>query len=166
MGRARLFAWRAAQPEWFRGAYLDGVLVGVCCGAEADDAVVLQSIGVLYEHWRQGIGSRLLRDFEDAVFNSSRVTGISLGSADDVPTEAFYMKNGYGVRSIMLTVPGSAPEPAPGAPQPSRVRNDGDNRVLYFEVDEYDRLLRESLVASHAASQGLFIFEKPNPAPA
>jgi len=63
-------------------------------------------------------------------------------------------------------VPAGAPTPTPDAPEPSRVRTDGENRVLYFEVDEYDRGMRGSLVASHAASQGLFIFEKANPAPA
>ena len=164
MGEQELRAWRAARPEWFRAAYLDGDLIGICCGVEKDAAVILQSIAVLFEHWRSGIGSQLLRDFEETVFRDYGMTGISLGSADDHPTEAFYLKNGYRPRYVMLSVPLDAPEQPADAPQPQRVRKEERETVLYFPVEDYESALRDELVSLYHATQGLFIFDKANPA--
>lgn len=164
MGIEKVSAWRNAQPEWFRGAYLDNELVGICCGVEHDGAVILQSIAVLFDHWRKGIGTRLLRDFEKIVFGDTDVAGISLGSADDAPTERFYLKNGYRAKSVMLTVRRDVVPPPKEVPHPERVRVDGENQILYFAIDEYEPARRDELVALFGAKQGLFIFEKVNPA--
>ena len=162
MGQDKLTDWKAARPDWFRGAYLKGELVGVCYGNERPPgAVVLQGIAVVFEYWRKGIGSKLIGDFERTVF-SAGIIKISLGSAADKPTESFYIKNRYRATHVMLRVAPDGPKPgrAERLPEPDRVVDDGDELRLSFPIDEYETKLRDDLERAYAAREGIFIFEK------
>ncbi len=162
MGKTRILEWRSARPNWFRGAYLDDELIGICCGHEREPgAVVLQSIAVMVEHWRSGIGSLLIRDFEATVF-SAGITKISLASASDQPTESFYLKNRYRATHVLLFVAPDFEEPSPdqGLPRPEKVVDKGDEVRLSFPIDEYSPRTRDELTRAYQARQGLFIFEK------
>ena len=162
MGKTKIIEWRTARPNWFRGAYLDDELIGICCGNEREPgAVVLQSIAVMVEHWRGGIGSLLIRDFEAAVF-STGITKISLASASDGPTESFYLKNRYRATHVLLFVAPDFEEPSPdqALPMPDKVVDKGDEVRLSFPIDKYSPSTRDELKRAYQARQGLFIFEK------
>ena len=161
-GRDKLREWRAARPDWLRGAYVEDELVGVCHGNERPPgSVVLQGIAVVFNYWRRGIGSRLIQDFEGKVF-SAGITKISLGSAPDKPTESFYVKNRYRATHIMLRVAPDYPRPAPATKtrEPDRVVDDGGELRLSFSIAEYATTLRDDLARAYRAHEGIFIFEK------
>ncbi len=153
---------RARRPKWLRGAYLRDDLVGICCGTERPaGAVVLDSIAVLVEYWRNGIGSRLIQDFESRVF-ADGITKISLGSAPDQPTEAFYMKNGYRATHVMLRVPRDAERAwgDRGLPEPNKIVEEGDEVRLSIPIEGYSPKKRDELKSAFAAREAIFIFEK------
>ena len=162
IGEDNLTESRAQHPDWLRGAYLGDELVGICCGSERPvGAVVLQSIAVMFKYWRNGIGSRLIQDFERTVF-ADGITKISLGSAADRPTESFYLKNGYRATHVMLSVARDVVRARAdrGLPEPVKVVDDGHERRLSFPIDGYAPETRDELKASFAAREGIFIFEK------
>jgi len=161
-GREKLGEWRAARPEWLRGAYLADELVGICYGTErASGLLILQGIAVMAEHWRKGIGSRLIQDFEDTVF-SDGISRISLASAGDLPTESFYLKNGYTANQIMLRVRRDVPVTGDGESMltPDKTVDDEEGRRMYFRTDEYARGVRDKLKEVYDAEEALFIFGK------
>ncbi len=160
VGAAKFDAWRRQRPGWLRGAYLGDELVGICFGNEKQSgAVVLQTIGVMVEHWRTGIGTQLLEDFERTVVADGMVE-ISLGSAPDVPTESFYRKNGYRATNVMLRVSVDLEMPTVSSHRPEEVREDEHGRTLVFRVERYDRAFRDELSAEYDAHDAIFIFEK------
>ena len=160
VGAANFEVWRSERPSWLRGAYLGEELVGICFGNEKRPRmVVLQTIGVVFDHWRRGIGSQLLKDFEETVA-ADGMARISLGSAPDAPTESFYRKNGYWATHVMLRVDADQELPATSSPRPSEVREDEHGRSVVFEVKRYDRELRERLSEAYGARDAIFIFEK------
>ncbi len=160
VGAANFEAWRSERPSWLRGAYLAEDLVGICLGNEKRPGrVVLHTIGVMFDHWRTGIGSQLLEDFEKTVVGDG-MAQISLGSAPDVPTESFYRKNGYRATHVLLRVGADHELPATSILRPDEVREDEHGRSVVFKVERYDRELRDELRAAYDAHQAIFIFEK------
>ena len=83
------------QPDLYVGSFLEGRgLVGIAYGVVNEEkSAVLQGIAVRYSLWRKGIGSRLLRFFEEWV-RKKGCRSVSLGSGEG-PAEQFYLKNGY-----------------------------------------------------------------------
>ena len=137
-------------------------LVGLCYGIDRSPThVVLQGIAVRAELWRAGLGSRLLRAFEAAVCREG-VRRISLGSSGDRPTEAFYLRNGYRARSIVLGMSTTSTDrpPVTGLPTPNAEIRTADQVRLEFETEMYDPELRDRLVAHYSAERGMFVFEK------
>ena len=160
IGAANFGKWRSEQPGWLRGAYVNGELVGMCLGREKEPgSVVLQTIGVMFDHWRKGIGSRLLRDLEEILVADGMVK-IGLGSAPDLPTESFYRKNGYRATHVLLRVGADQEQPAASSLAPVEVREDEHGRSLVFQVERYDRDLLDELSAEHGAREAIFVFEK------
>lgn len=160
-GREKLTQWRAEHPRLFRGAFLDGKLVGICYPKPTEGAeIVLEGIAVSFDLWRKGIGSRLLADFENEAF-SGGFTGISLGSTPDAPTEGFYIKNGYRAIQIVLHRKVGGDPPLAEAPmRPDSIRVEGNMTVLRFDVDGYVPELRDALKAHYGADHAIFIFWK------
>ena len=160
VGRARFEAWRTERPSWLRGAYLGSELVGVCLGNEKlPGAVVLQTIGVVFDHWGKGIGSALLRDFEETLAADGMVS-VSLGSAPDEATESFYRKNGYRATHVMMKLSPEAESPIKASRRPEGLRQDDRGRRLVVEIADYDRALRDKLRDEYRAEEAIFIFEK------
>lgn len=90
-----------ANPDLYLGAFIEGDLAGICYGdpSERDKSCInLQGIAVSLDetkgYARKGIGSRLLKSFEEAV-KQKGYKKIGVGSADDKKVESFYLKNGF-----------------------------------------------------------------------
>jgi GNAT superfamily N-acetyltransferase len=161
-GADRFRMWLGERRSWFRGAYLSGELVGICFGNEPDPGrVTLQSIAVEASHWRRGIGSRLIQDFEEQVFRDG-MQRIGLGSAPDLPTESFYLKNGFEPTEIMVRVGSETPLQPEGHPEirPAKVVSDDEGRRFHFPADRYRPADRVRLKEVYSATDAIFIFEK------
>ncbi|WP_274361762.1 GNAT family N-acetyltransferase [Paenibacillus thermotolerans] len=136
-----------AYPDLYAAAFRDGELLGVCYGQPRTGAeATLQGIAVSLDPSknaaRRGIGSSLVRAFEKA--SAARgYSKISLGSADDIKVEHFYLKNGF--RPIELAAFGPNHEQYERTP-----------------VGDYEagKMLREKLRLTYDAANIIFIFEK------
>lgn len=130
-------------------AYQDQHLAGIIYGVpsrKSEHDYVLQGVAVNLDAslglGRQGIGSRLLQTFEEA----ARQTGacyVSVGSADDLKIEQFYLKNGY--HPIELVAKGADYDELERVP-----------------VHDYEaaKILQEQLRKHYAAHEVIFIFSK------
>lgn len=86
-----------AAPELYLVAMEGETLVGLCYGKvkPKGNAVLNGICADLDNGWgRKGIGSALLRAFEEALRKLGK-SGYSVGAADDPKVEAFYMKHGH-----------------------------------------------------------------------
>ena len=81
------------HPELYIGCYDGGKLIGIAYGFVRGNIVTLQGIAVVHENWRMGIGSKILKFFENMVKQTGKKT-IGVGSAEGF-VEKFYFKNGY-----------------------------------------------------------------------
>ncbi|MCG8467670.1 MAG: GNAT family N-acetyltransferase [Gemmatimonadetes bacterium] len=161
-GRATLTRWRSWCPELFHGAHVDGALVGVCYPRPSDEeTLTLEGIAVVFERWRQGISSALLRDFEAATARAG-FRRIDLGSAPDGPTEGFHLKNGYQAVQIVLSLGhrGATTNQQDLPRQPEEISEDGGVVRLRFNVEEYLPAFRDELRDACEAQDAIFIFAK------
>lgn len=100
-------------PEYYLTACDVDKIVGVCFGtpsAKEMSTVILQGIAVNLDkskHYaRVGIGSKMLRQFEDGMAHLG-YQKIGVGAAEDEKVERFYLKNGYhAVQLVAKTVDG------------------------------------------------------------
>ncbi|MBD3921902.1 GNAT family N-acetyltransferase [Paenibacillus sp. PR3] len=129
----------------YQGQQLAGIIYGNPSRKSEQD-YMLQGVAVNLDTRlglaRQGIGSRLMQTFE----NAARLVGansVSVGAADDLKVERFYLKNGF--HPIEL------------------VAKSADYRELErVSIRDYEagKQLQEQLRAKHAAREVIFIFAK------
>ena len=133
-----------SYSDLYVGAFLrHSELVGVAYGSfdEGAKSAVLQGIAVKYSLWRSGIGSRLLRLYEEQVRKRGG-RNVSLGSGEGF-AEQFYLKNGYRAIEIKAKTE--------------------DGKVLASQrVRDYSGglLKREHLRSELKPKEVIFIFEK------
>jgi N-acetylglutamate synthase-like GNAT family acetyltransferase/ADP-ribose pyrophosphatase YjhB (NUDIX family) len=146
-------------PETFIIATEDGEIIGDATGKmEGENCMGLQSIAVKEGYKGQGIGTEILRFFEEKA--EKYADKVTVASADNV--EEFYQKNGYEPVQIMLQVNKE------DLPENYRQREeivderhvDQDTTFLYANFDEYSRELRDSLKHSFNAFEVNTIYEK------
>ncbi|QHT62760.1 GNAT family N-acetyltransferase [Paenibacillus lycopersici] len=138
-----------ANPDLYLAAFAGGELIGIVYGHPSRreaGAAALQGIAVTLDETkrlaRTGIGSRLIASFEEAVRRRG-LREISLGAADDLKVELFYVKNGYLTNELVaMNADYEQLERAPIADYAS-----GKER-------------QEQLRSKHQAHQVIFIFGK------
>lgn len=139
----------ADNPDLYLVAVDGDELIGVCYGQPSRKnpaAIQLQGIAVNLDHTkgyaRTGIGSRLIRAFENVVQRCG-FQKIDLGSADDVKVERFYVKNGF---------------------QPIELVAKGPNHHEFerIEVDSFEQgnRLKDQLRSKYNPEEVIYIFEK------
>lgn len=150
-------------PELFLACFEDGELLGVASGRptrpeetpgdpDADERVSLTAIGTRNDREGEGIGTRLLRTFEER----AGAYGDYVGMAAAGNVEGFYEQAGYEPTRVLLQA-NVADLPGGYADREDLVgeRDVGDGvRFLYVDVEEYDdgttERLREAFGAFHA----------------
>lgn len=150
-------------PDLFVACVEDGQLLGVASGRptrpeeapgelDADGRVSLTAIGTKNGREGEGIGTRLLREFEER----ARAYGDVVGMAAAGNVEEFYEGAGYEPTRVLLQA-NAEDLPADYAEREAFVdeRSVGDGVVfLYVDVEAYDgdtaERLRESFGAFHA----------------
>lgn len=138
-----------ANPDLYLGAFIEGDLAGICYGEPTmrdKSCINLQGIAVSLDetkgYARKGIGSRLLKSFEEAV-KQREYKKIGVGSADDKKVENFYLKNGF--LPIELVAKGQAAE------EYERVKVTDYESGLHKKQDLYEK---------YQPFEVIFIFEK------
>jgi GNAT superfamily N-acetyltransferase len=99
-------------PLLHLGCYLDGKLIGLCYGypftekrPDAHGVIVLDGIAVIWDYWNRGYGTQLLQAWEAQVRALPGYSKIGVGSAANIETENFYLKNGYKPVQLCIKVP-------------------------------------------------------------
>ena len=156
--------WYQQNQDLFVGIFDNGRLIGICFGMNFDrqpDTAVLEGIAVLHANWRSGAGSQLIQYFEAQVAKRGK-TCITLGSAPDLKTENFYMKNGYVPTQLRVSVPTAD---LPNNYQHlgytfSDITQDENEVILYIAVNERNKSFQQKLEADLKADDVIFIFDK------
>jgi len=137
------------HPELYLAAYHGEELIGVAYGhPSARDAGVmnLQGIAVTLDqrkaYARAGVGTRLLRAFEQAAAAAGFRT-LGVGSADDPKVEQFYLNNGFEACELVA-------------------KDESYNELRRVAVADYESgcTLKRQLRQTCPASEVIFIFAK------
>jgi GNAT superfamily N-acetyltransferase len=161
--RADFFEWYALYPDLFVGIFDRNALLGICYGMDWDREpgyVILQGIATRYSHWRSGAGSQLIRYFHEKVRNRGKQR-VTVGVAEDIKTENFYLKNGYLPVQLCAKVPS---DDLPVDFQAlgydfAEVRDEGGYTILYATTDGPNKSLQQKLKTDLRAEEVIFIME-------
>lgn len=162
--RNEFFCWYRENPDLFLRIFDNSALVGICYGMNWDRKpgyVILEGIATLQSHWRSGAGSLLIQFFEQQVKKRDKQR-ITLGSAADLKTENFYLKNGYAPTHLCARVR-SIDLPANYERLGyvfSALRQDGEKINLYVPTAVRDKRLQAKLKDDLGAQEVIFIIEK------
>ena len=162
--RDAFFRWYRDDPDLLLGVYDDDVLISVCFGKNSSreaDCACLVGIATVESHWRSGAGSLLIKSFEAQVRKRGK-TRISVGSAADLATENFYMKNGFRPTHLCTTVRRA------DLPEDYRQlgydfcaeRWNGDEVTLVVEATVRDKTLQERMKDDLGSDEAIFIMCK------
>jgi N-acetylglutamate synthase-like GNAT family acetyltransferase len=146
-------------PETFIIAVEDGEIIGDATGKmESENCMGLQSIAVKEGYKGKGIGTKILRFFEDKA--SKYADKVTIASADNV--EEFYQKNGYESVQIMLQV--NKDELPENYQQEEEIVDEKDvgqdTKFLYADFDQCSKELRKRLKDKFNAFEVNMIYEK------
>jgi GNAT superfamily N-acetyltransferase len=134
--------WYDRSPELFLFARPagEGEPIGVATGHPQDEATAeLAGLGVMPSRRREGIGSRLLQQFE-ANAAAAGFDRVSLGAAGGY-VDRFYADHGYEAHRLLVRLPadGSGPDPATAGFEVREEREDGQVRKYYLPADDVDQ---------------------------
>ena len=162
--RDEFFRWYGANADLFVGIFDQGTLIGICYGMDwprQPGYVILEGIATQYEYWRSGAGSQLIGFFEAQVRQRGR-QAVTLGSAADLKTENFYLKNGY--LPVRLCTKMRRRELPPDymhlGYEFCEIREEGENVVLYVPTTVRDKQVQAKLKEDLGADEAIFIMEK------
>ncbi|MCE7987937.1 MAG: GNAT family N-acetyltransferase [Caldilinea sp. CFX5] len=162
--RDEFFRWYAENADLFVGIFDQGTLIGICYGMDwprQPGYVILEGIATQYNYWRSGAGSQLIRFFEEQVRKRGR-QAITVGSAADLKTENFYLKNGYlPVRLCTKMRRRDLPSDYMHLGYEfCEIREDGENVVLYVATTVRDKKFQAKLKNNLGTDEVIFIMEK------
>lgn len=141
---ATVRSWYEAVPGLFLFA-VDGDVIGVCTGRpQGDQEVSLAGIGVESSRRGEGIGTQLVRQFEE----NAREVGIdrvSVASAGD-RVDDFYIDNGFKPEKILVMDPAGEPGDYDGTDfDVEWDRNEDGSQKCYVNVTEHDTTVLETV---------------------
>ena len=137
-----------------------GEIVGVCFGFPRDEeTVLLQGIAIHSDYSGSGLGSKLIKLFEDAVIRAG-YHKITLGSAEGY-VEHFYLKNGYRPVEYMIEVEGDDEIGPPEGFEVKGSRKEGNKTIFYISNNNGYQPEQKDLLKKHfGVSKVIFLFEK------
>lgn len=151
-------SWYDETPGLFVAAY-DDDLVGICTGhRRGDDRAELAGLGVLPERRREGIGTRLVEQFE-ANAAAAGFEHVSLGSAGGY-VDNFYAGLGYEPESVLVRLDGDVPVPQPAEFDVCRERIEDGTRKLYLEADVVDHEYLDAVREAFGDDEAIYIVRK------
>lgn len=162
--RDEFFRWYADNPDLFVGVFEGATLIGISYGMDWQrwpGYVVLEGIATQYDYWRSGAGTLLIRFFEEQVRKRGR-QAVTVGSAADLKTENFYLKNGYQPIRLCTKVRRQALPPTylQLGYEFCEIRDEGEDVVLYVATTVRDKQIQAKLKDDLGADEVIFIMEK------
>ena len=133
------------------------IIIGVCFGWASGEDASLQGIAVASHRAGRGIGSRLIRYFEDACRNHG-CTRISVGSAEGY-VEHFYLKNGYRPIEFYVTLDHQPTIKSLDGFDVLRTRKTNGRVQLNIRANGYDARQQDEIRRRLAAPEVNYIFE-------
>ena len=149
-------------PTTVVGYYLDSKLIGYAYGLAGADSksFTLDGIAIVHPYHAQGRGGKLLKFFENQVFDLG-YRCIGLGSADGY-VERFYIKNGYTPLELKILVEGDDwKEKQQGYAFPvAEIQTQGEYTKLVLAVNDYAAMNKDEITQHYGGVDSFFIFEK------
>ena len=148
-------------PVLFVGCYNKNELIGICIPGIFKRDIYIKGIAIKYKYWRKGIGSKLLKFFEQRLKNLDKKK-ITAPSADIDWVEKFYLKNRYKPICFLLKI---KKEKLPKDYKKKRYkilneRDEDDYKVFYIKTRRYDPKQRERIKTLFNADEVIYIMEK------
>jgi len=158
------FRWYEANTDLFVGIFDQGTLIGICYGMDwprQPGYVILEGIATQYDYWRSGAGSQLIAFFEEQVRQRGR-QAVTVGSAADLKTENFYLKNGYLPVRLCTKIRQQdlSPDYMHLGYEFCEIREEGENVVLYVATTVRDKEIQAKLKDALSAPEVIFIMQK------
>lgn len=149
------------HPKLFVACYDNDKLIGIVFGEKirGKDFVILKAIAVKDKYWGKGIGSKLMKNFENQV-KKANFNKISVGSAEDEKTENFYLKNGYKPSSIFLKAKNNYKQIAKEKNYKIKTKTIKGKTNLYIKMLKYSPKIREKIKKDFKVEETNYIFEK------
>ena len=145
----------------FVGCYDKNELIGICIPGIFNKEIHIRGIAVKHEYWRKGIGSRLLKFFEQQLRNSGRKR-ITVPSADIDWVEKFYLNNGYKPIQFLVKVK-TDKLPKDYKNKGFKIlneRKENNYKVFYIKANKYDPKQREKIKKIFNAEEVIYIMGK------
>lgn len=148
------------NPKLYVGCYEEGELIGLVYGSTKEDFVILNSIAVRGDYWRKGIGSKLLKKFEEQV-KKLNATKISVVAAEGW-VENFYLKNGFELVAFFVQIKKNKlpKDYKKFGYKIVKEKEDMDKKILFIETKELSTKDRETIRKKFNAEQVNYLFEK------
>lgn len=152
------------NPRLFVGCYRNKKLIGIVTGQLRRDFILLSSAAVNALYWRKGIGSKVLKLFDERAKEVGKKTGknrISVCSGAD-SSDKYYMNNGYKPVQLLVWIH-KKDVPKNYKKKEYEIieeKNRRSNKVLYLKMCRYDLKIKEIVKRELGAYKVLYIFEK------
>lgn len=145
-------------PETFIVSTEENEIIGIATGRMEGEKMGLESIGVREDCQKQGIGSKLLKEFERK--SKKYAEKVTAASADNI--EDFYTSNGYKPVQIMLQIKKkNLPDNYSNEDEITEEKDiDEETKFLYADFDRYSENLRDNLKEKFNAFEVNTIYEK------
>lgn len=153
----------STYPGLFIGCYRNGRLIGVVTGEVRRDSIHLSSAAVNALYWRKGLGSKMIRVFDEEAKEIGKKIGrnkISVCSGEK--SESFYLKNGYRPAQLLVWIR-KRDVPKDYKHKGFEVldeKNRKNNKILYLKMQKYDPEIKEIVKKRFKSYKVLYIFEK------
>ncbi len=148
-------------PVLFIGCYCNNELVGACIPGVLEGEIFIKGIAVKHELWRKGIGTSLLKHFEENL-KKIGINKVSVPSAPIDWVERFYIKNGFKPARFMVKVSKDALKNREYVNRYEVVgeRKEGEFKIIYIKASGYDPKSRARIKKEFNAEEVLYIMEK------
>lgn len=156
-------SWYEEVPDLFLLAVEGDAVIGVCTGRpQGEREVSLAGIGVKSNRRGEGIGTQLLKRFEEnaAEVGIKRISVASAGGrVDDL-----YLDNGFSPEKILVTNPAGGPEDYYETEfDIDWDRNEDGSRKCYVDVTECDPAVLETVQDTFDDDHAIYIMAKELP---
>jgi len=157
---ATVQSWYEAVPELFLFAVEDETVLGVTTGRQGEGGgVSLSGIGLEPERRGEGIGSQLLRRFEENARDAG-VERISVASAGGY-VDRFYLDAGFEPEKILVLDPDGAPGDYEDTPHDTRwQRRDDGAWKCYVDVTEHDEEFLATVRETFGDEEAIYLMAK------
>lgn len=157
---ATVRSWYEAVPSLLLFAVEGNDAIGVCTGRpQGEQEVSLAGIGVESNRRGEGIGTQLVKQFEENA-REMGIDRVSVASAGD-RVDNFYIDNGFKPEKILVMDPAGGPRDYAGTDfDVEWDRNEDGSQKCYVNVTEHDPTVLETVRDEFNDNHAIYIMVK------